>query len=267
MDAVFALARLYLAVSGVILGLMTLLWLLSLRLRDSSIVDIFWGTGFVVANWTAFALAGRAPDWRQWLLSALVTVWGVRLSLHVLRRNWGRGEDFRYQKWRKEAGGRWWWQSFFQIFLLQGVFLLIIAAPLVAAHAWGDRGGWPALALIALPLWLLGFFYETAGDAQLARFRADPANKGRVLSTGVWRTSRHPNYFGDSAQWWAYYLLAASFPGGIWTLFSPVLMTILLLRVSGVALLERTLKETKPGYREYMESTSAFIPWFPRKPK
>jgi steroid 5-alpha reductase family enzyme len=266
MDSFQALLRLYLIAGGVVLGLMTLLWLVSLRLRDSSIVDIFWGTGFVVVNWAAFAAAGHAPDGRQWLLSALVTVWGLRLSLHILRRNWGRGEDFRYQKWRKEHGARWWWRSFFQVYLLQGVLLLIVAAPLVTTHAWGDRGGWPALALLAIPLWLVGFFFEAAGDWQLSRFIANPANKGKILSTGVWRYTRHPNYFGDSAQWWAYFLIAASFPFGAWTVFSPIVMTLLLVRVSGVALLERTMKETKPGYREYMERTSAFLPWFPRKP-
>lgn len=267
MENLYLFMRLYLLAGGVILSLMILLWLVSLRLRDSSIVDVFWGAGFVVVNWAAFALAGHAPGWRQWLLSALVTIWGLRLSLHILRRNWGRGEDFRYRKWRAEAGSRWWWQSLFRVFLLQGALLMIIAAPLVLAHAPGDRGGWPALALAAIPLWLLGFFFEAVGDWQLARFIADPANKGRVLSTGVWRYTRHPNYFGDSAQWWAYFLIAASFPGGFWTIFSPILMTLLLTRVSGVAMLERTLKETKPGYREYAETTSAFIPWFTRKPR
>jgi steroid 5-alpha reductase family enzyme len=267
MEELRVVLQLYAWIALTILLLMTLLWLASLALRDSSIVDIFWGAGFVVVNWVALLLAERPPDSRQWLLSVLVTVWGTRLSLHILRRNRGRGEDFRYRKWREEAGSNWWWRSYVKVFLIQGLLMAAIAAPLVAVHAWGDRGGWPPLALIAVPLWLFGFFFEAAGDSQLARFRANPAHKGKLLSTGVWRYTRHPNYFGDSAQWWAYFLVAASFPGGFWTVFSPILMTMLLACVSGAAMLERTLKETKPGYREYMERTSAFIPWLPRKPR
>jgi steroid 5-alpha reductase family enzyme len=266
METLTEFLQMYLAAAVIVLGMMTLLWLASLILRDSSIVDIFWGAGFVLVNGTCFALAGLPADPRPWLLVLLVTIWGLRLSLHILRRNWGRGEDFRYQKWRAEHGSRWWWRSFIQVYFLQGVLMLIISAPLIAVHAWAERGGWPALAWVAVPVWLIGFFFEATGDWQLSRFLADPANKGKVLASGVWRYTRHPNYFGDSAQWWAYFLVAASFPYGIWTVFSPIVMTLLLIRVSGVALLERTLKETKPGYREYVESTSAFIPWFPRKP-
>jgi steroid 5-alpha reductase family enzyme len=182
----------------------------------------------------------------------------------VLWRNWGKGEDFRYRKWREEAGGKWWWQSFFKVFLLQGILLWIISAPLLAAQFRPTPDHLTVVDFLAIPLWLIGFTFETAGDLQLARFKANPANKGRVLDRGVWRYTRHPNYFGDSAQWWAYYLIAAA-GGGFWTVFSPILMTALLLRVSGVALLEKTLTTTKPGYKEYVESTSAFIPWFPHK--
>jgi steroid 5-alpha reductase family enzyme len=254
----------YLRLGIVILGSMTLLWLLSLALKDSSIVDIFWGTGFVVATWAAFLLTPEGFAARKALLSALVTIWGLRLSLHLLVRNWGKGEDFRYQAWRKEAGHTWWWRSFFQVFLLQGVILWIVAAPLLAGQisAWPDHLTW--LDYLAVAVWAVGFFFEAVGDWQLARFKANPANKGKVLDSGVWRYTRHPNYFGDATQWWAYYLIAAA-GGGWWTIFSPILMTALLLRVSGVTLLEKTLKDEKPGYKEYVETTSEFIPWFPRK--
>jgi len=257
---------LYLIVGLIVLGLMTLLWLLSLALKNSSIVDIFWGTGFVIVAWVAFLLAPGGFVLRKLLLSALVTIWGLRLSLHLLVRNGGKPEDFRYQVWRKEAGAAWWWRSFFKVFLTQGVLLWIIAAPLVAAQiaAQPDHLIW--LDYVAIPVWLFGFFFEAVGDWQLARFIADPANKGKVLQTGVWRYTRHPNYFGDATQWWAYYLIALA-AGGWWTVFSPIIMTTLLLRVSGVTLLEKTLKETKPGYKEYAETTSEFIPWFPRKAK
>jgi steroid 5-alpha reductase family enzyme len=254
--------QVYGIVALVILGLMTILWIASLALRNSSIVDIFWGTGFVVANWAYFFLAPDGSSTRKWLISILVTAWGLRLSLYILWRNWGRPEDFRYRKWREESGGTWWWKSFFQVFFLQGVLLWIISAPLLAAHIY-PVGALTVLDGLAILVWAIGFFFEAVGDLQLARFKANPANRGKVMDTGVWRYTRHPNYFGDATQWWAYYLIALS-AGGWWTIFSPVIMTTLLLRVSGVALLEKTM-DTRPGYKEYIESTSAFIPWFPRK--
>lgn len=248
---------------AVTVGLMTLLWLLSLRLKNASIVDIFWGSGFVVAGWLFFALtpAGYLP--RKLLIAGLVTIWGLRLSIHILLRNWGKPEDFRYQKWRREAGRRWGWQSYFQVFLLQGVLLWIISAPLLAAQLFSSSQKPGILDVLGMILWVVGFFFEAVGDYQLAHFRANPENKGQILSSGVWRYTRHPNYFGDSAQWWGYYLIAASAGGG-WSIFSPILMTLFLLRVSGVTLLEKSLKE-RPGYQEYIQSTSAFLPWFPRK--
>lgn len=255
---------LFATVGVIVLGLMTLLWLLSLALKNSSIVDIFWGTGFVIVAWAAFLLTPGGFLPRKLLLGALVTIWGLRLSLYLLWRNHGKPEDFRYQVWRKEAGAAWWWRSFFKVFFLQGVLLWIISTPLLAAQIGAGPDPLTWLDYVAIPVWLIGFFFEAAGDWQLARFKADPANKGKVLNTGVWRYTRHPNYFGDAAQWWAYYLIALA-AGAWWTIFSPIIMTGLLLRVSGVTLLEKTLKDTKPGYREYAESTSEFIPWFPRK--
>lgn len=248
----------------IILGLMTFLWLVSLALRNSSIVDIFWGTGFVIANWIFFFLAPQGAIARKALIGVLVTLWGLRLSLYILWRNWGKPEDFRYQKWRRESGRIWWWKSWFQVFLLQGVLLWIISAPLLAAQLGAEPASLTVLDYLGAAVWLKGFFFETAGDLQLARFKADPRNKGKVMDRGVWRFTRHPNYFGDAAQWWGFYLIAAA-AGAWWTIFSPILMTLLLLRVSGVALLEKTL-ETRPGYKEYARRTSAFVPWFPRNP-
>ena len=204
------LIQVYATTAGVILGFMTILWVASLILKNSSIVDIFWGTGFVIANWAYFFLTPDGSPARKWLISLLVTVWGLRLSLYILWRNWGKPEDFRYRKWREESGGIWWWKSFFQVFLLQGVLLWIISAPLLAAHTLG--GAAPnALTLLdglAILVWAIGFFFEAVGDWQLARFKANPLNRGKVMDSGVWRYTRHPNYFGDAAQWWAYYLIA-----------------------------------------------------------
>jgi steroid 5-alpha reductase family enzyme len=260
-----SLLQVYLISLTIIVVLTTLLWFVSLRLKNSSIVDIFWGAGFVIAGWLYFALTPDGFPWRKLLVSALVTLWGLRLSIHILLRNWGKPEDFRYQKWRKEAGSKWWWQSYFKVFLLQGLLLWIISIPLLAAQYPGLPDHLTVLDFLGAAIWLVGFYFEVAGDFQLNRFKARTENRGKVLDSGVWRYTRHPNYFGDSAQWWGYYLIAVS-AGGWWTLFSPALMTFLLLRVSGVALLEKTM-ETRPAYQEYMEKTSAFLPWFPRRKK
>jgi steroid 5-alpha reductase family enzyme len=243
---------------------MAVIWLVSLFLKNSSIVDIFWGAGFVLSNWVYFALTPDGFSTRKWLISLIVTVWGLRLSLYILWRNWGKVEDFRYRKWREDAGSKWWWQSFFKVFLIQGVLMWAISAPLLAAQISRTPSYLSVLDYLAAAVWAVGFFFEAVGDWQLARFKAYPANKGKVMSQGVWRYTRHPNYFGDSAQWWGYYLIAAA-AGGVWTIWGPIIMTILLLRVSGASLLERTLKETRPGYKEYIENTSEFIPWFPKK--
>lgn len=248
---------------AIILGLMVALWLVSLALSNSSIVDIFWGAGFVIANGAYAVLMPDGAPVRKWLITVLVTLWGVRLSLHILWRNWGKTEDFRYQKWRRESGSIWWIKSLFQVFVLQGILLWIISAPLLAAHYGIAPIRLTVLDYVGAAVWLTGFFFEAAGDLQLARFRSDPANQGRLMDRGVWRYTRHPNYFGDAAQWWGLYLIALA-AGGWVTIFSPILMTLLLLRVSGVALLEKTL-ETRPGYKEYARRTSAFIPWPPKK--
>ena len=251
-------------VALVILGYMGILWIASLILRNSSIVDIFWGAGFVMANWVYFALTPEGFAARKWLIGVLVTIWGLRLSLYILSRNWGKPEDFRYRKWREEAGRKWWWWSFFKVFLLQGVLMWIISAPLLAAQIGATPARLAILDFVAIAMWAIGFFFEAVGDLQMARFKGNPANKGKVMNTGLWRYTRHPNYFGEATMWWAYYLVALA-AGGWFTIFSPILMTTLLLRVSGVALLEKSLKETKPKYKEYVGTTSAFIPWFPRK--
>lgn len=243
--------------------LVTLLWLLSLVLRDSSIVDIFWGAGFVVLAW-ATALRAVAPGPRTWLLVALVSAWGIRLAVHIFRRNRGRGEDYRYRAWREQAGAAWWWRSYGKVFLLQGAIMVIVAAPLLAALSAAPHAPLGLLDIAGAALWAIGFGFETVGDAQLARFKANPANRGRVLRTGVWRYTRHPNYFGDATVWWGHFLVAAA-GGAWWTVFSPLLMTFLLVRVSGVALLETSLRAAKPDYADYVATTSPFVPWPPRR--
>lgn len=255
--------NLFLLSGAAILLLMTLLWLLSLTLKNSSIVDIFWGFGFILIVWLVFALAPQGYLPRRQLVAILVTVWGVRLALHIGSRNWGKPEDFRYASWRKENGPRWWWVSYFKVFLLQGSIMWILSAPLIAAQTSGFPAILTPMDLLGMCIWGAGLFFETVADAQLAYFKKNPTNRGRILTSGLWKFSRHPNYFGEAVLWWGYYLLALAAGAG-WTVFAPLLMTILLVKVSGVSMLEKTLK-SKPGYEEYMNNTNSFVPWFPKR--
>ncbi len=242
---------------------MLVLWALSLILKNSSIVDCFWGAGFVIIAWLAFFLADTPQGIRGLLMLTLVSIWGLRLSAYVLWRNWGKGEDFRYAKWRNENPDQWWWRSLFKVFILQGLIMWVVAAPISAVLSAAQPDPIGFLDYLGTALWAVGFFFESLGDFQLAKFKAKSTNRGKVLSRGVWQFTRHPNYFGDAAQWWGFYALALA-AGAWWTVVSPILMTYLLVCVSGVALLEQTLQH-KPGYADYAAKTSAFIPWFPKK--
>jgi steroid 5-alpha reductase family enzyme len=246
---------------GAVLTMGTLLWLLSLRLKDASIVDTFWGPFFLLQAAIYAALRPDGFDGRQLLVLALVAIWSIRLATHISARHAGKGEDSRYARWREEHGSAWPMRSLFQVFWLQGLLAWIIGAPLLLAMSSPDSWGWLDGAGVAL--WVIGFVFEAVGDYQLTAFIRDPANKGRTMRFGLWRYSRHPNYFGDAAQWWGLWLIAAS-AGGWWTVFAPAIMTFLLVRVSGVGLLERTIAERREGYEAYMRSTSAFIPLPPK---
>jgi steroid 5-alpha reductase family enzyme len=244
-------------------AMFTALWVASVRLRDASIVDPWWSIGFLAVALRTVSSSGPSPA--KVLLVAMVAVWALRLSLHLHRRAKGKPEDPRYQAFRKHFGeARYWWVSFFQVFMLQGALLLVVSAPLQCALAvrgddplrWND--------LLGAALWLLGFAFEAVGDAQLQAFRDDPTKRGTVLDTGLWRYTRHPNYFGDALLWWGFGLCALDAPWGTVALVGPVLMTVLLRRVSGVTMLEPMLTRTRPGYAEYVRRTPAFFPWWPR---
>jgi steroid 5-alpha reductase family enzyme len=250
-----------LAAALAVFAYVNLIHLLALWRRDNGIMDAAWGPGFVLVAWLGLAQGGD-PDPRRWLLVALVTVWGLRLCGHILLRNAGRGEDFRYRNWRA-SWGRWFYvRSYAQIYLLQGFFMVVVAMPLIAVNA---RVGGPLGVLDALGalVWLVGFGFEAAGDYQLLRFMRNPANKGRVMREGVWRCTRHPNYFGEATLWWGCFLVALGVPGGAWALVSPVVIAWLLLRVSGIPMLEAKYAQ-RPDYQDYMRTTSAFFPWFPK---
>jgi len=246
-----------------ILSLMTVLWIVSILITNVSIVDLFWGTGFIILNGWYF-LASQVSTSRQIILLVMVTIWGLRLSLYLAVRNIGKGEDFRYREFRKKYGEKnYWWISFFQTFLLQGVLMWLISSTLWGANQNLNKNGLNIIDYLALLVWIIGFAFETGGDYQLAKFKSNIANKGKILSSGFWRYTRHPNYFGDAAVWWGYGLLCIA-AGQYWYLWGSILMTLLIIKVSGVALLEKTLKVQKPQYMDYIQKTNAFIPWFPK---
>lgn len=243
-------------------GMHTVVWMLSLARRDASVVDLFWGLGFVLIGWLTWWQSGDASV-TGWVLLFMVTVWGLRLSGYLTWRNWGKKEDPRYAAMRERHGDRFPWVSLATVFLLQALLTWIIALPLQVGIARG--GGFGFATLFGAALWAAGLFFEAVGDWQLARFKADPANSGGVMSRGLWRYTRHPNYFGDFLVWWGIWLVSTGCGVVAATLIAPVLMTFLLLRVSGVTLLERSLKTRVAGYEEYVESTSPFFPWPPKK--
>ena len=250
----------YLFALALILGVGVAAWAVSVAIRNVAFVDSLWSLFFLIAAVT-FAAAAWPLSARGLLVTVLVAVWALRLSIYITARNWGEPEDHRYQKIRANNEPGFAFKSLYIVFGLQGVLAWFIAMPLLPAIMNpGDIG---PLEIVAGALWLLGFVFEARGDYQLARFKSDPSNKGRVLNTGLWRYTRHPNYFGDFCVWWAFYLFAVA-AGGWWTVLSPVLMSLLLLKVSGVALLEKTITERRPEYADYIRRTNAFFPGLPK---
>lgn len=256
------LLKILLVNSAVIAACMIGLWLLSLKLRDVGIVDMFWGFGFVVVAW-ATLIVGSDREPFHYLLVGMVSVWGLRLTVHLMKRNLGEPEDSRYQSMRRNVGPSFAWKSLFYVFGLQGVIMLFVALPIqVGLISTGEIAPW---CLLGVAVWFIGLAFETVGDYQLARFKGDPSNKGRVLDQGLWRYTRHPNYFGDALVWWGLYLTIASRGDGWWTFVSPLVMTIFLVKISGVALLETTIEDRRPEYARYKKETSAFFPWPPKR--
>ena len=244
--------------------MMVLVWLLSLAKRDVSIVDIFWGLGFVLIAHVACRVGGGYSG-RKLLVTSVVTLWGLRLAVYLLWRNWGQEEDYRYRAMRKRHGERFGLVSLYMVFGLQGALMWVISLPLQVAQISPVPARLTWLEAVATLLWAVGLLFESVGDWQLARFKAEAANAGKVMNRGLWAYTRHPNYFGDALVWWAFFLIALATPWGVWTIISPLLMTFMLMRVSGVALLERKLAKTRPDYEAYRRQTNAFLPWFPRR--
>ena len=251
------LSTLMVVSAAVIVGVMVVLWLVSLAVRDSSIVDIAWGPIFVAIA-AVGAVWGGGWAGRQLLVLAIVALWGLRLGWHIYRRNRGKGEDPRYAAWRERHGASWWWVSLFRVFLLQAAVLWVVSLPIQLAMGLTGAERFTAWDALGELVWAAGFLMEAIADAQLAAFKADPRSSG-VLDEGLWRWSRHPNYFGEAVLWWGIWLPALSVPWGWATAVSPLLMTLLLRYVSGVPLAERMM-EGRDGWEAYTRRVPIFVP-------
>jgi steroid 5-alpha reductase family enzyme len=250
--------------AAAILAAMLLLWLLSIPLKDASIVDIFWGPGFALAAWVVFAFAGGDPG-RKWFVALLTTIWALRLGLYLLWRKRGHGEDPRYTAFINHLGAEKRHRiTLTRVFLLQGSVMWVVALPVMAAQVWREPLG--PFAYAGAALWAVGFAFEAIGDWQMARFKADPANRGKVMDRGLWRYTRHPNYFGDACVWFGLWLVACDHPLGFALLISPLLMAHFLVNVTGKRLLERRLRRANPAYADYIARTSGFLPLPPKSP-
>ena len=236
-------------------------WLVSLVKRDVSIVDSLWSIMFMLAAVVYYlSLPDTGP--RAALILLLVFVWALRLSLYITWRNWGEPEDRRYQKIRDNNEPNFAVKSLYIVFLLQGFLAWIISLPLLAGMYSPASIG--MLDYLGIALWIVGMVFEAGGDYQLQCFKADSNNRDKVMSSGLWRYTRHPNYFGNACIWWGFGLIAVA-AGGWWALISSIIMTLLLLKVSGVSLLEQDIGERRPGYADYIKLTNAFFPWRPRR--
>ena len=245
-------------------GVVVTLWCLSLLLQNASIVDIFWGSGFVIIAWVSLFTSGRT-QLTSLLLTALVSIWGLRLAGYLAWRNIGKPEDYRYAAMREKHGKRFPFVSLFSVFGLQGLLMWIISLPLQVGIGRPHEQDWHAGTFVGVALWTAGLFFESVGDFQLARFKCDPSICGLVMNRGLWRYTRHPNYFGDFLVWWGFYFISVESASWWWTIVGPLLMSFLLIRVSGVRLLEDSLRSRIAGYEEYLRETSSFFPLPPTR--
>ena len=242
--------------------LMLATWSVSLLRRDASIVDIVWGLGFVLVAWAAKFVTG-ASGAGNWLLLLMVTAWGLRLAGYLAKRNLGKGEDFRYKAMRRKHGERFAIVSLYTVFGLQGALMFVVSLPVTMGQRDTSAGA-GFVVFLGFVVWAIGIYFEAVGDAQLARFKRDPRNEGQIMDQGLWALTRHPNYFGDALVWWGLAIVGSSQGAGVWAFIGAGVMTVLLVRVSGAAMLDRLLAKRKPGYAEYMARTSGFIP-MPRR--
>ena len=252
----------YLTMGITLWGYMTLWFLISLIKRRNDVADVAWGLGFVLLAWTSFFLSGGSGALGV-LAGILVSIWGLRLSWHIHARHLGKPEDFRYMAWRQEWGRWFYLRSYAQVYLLQGAFLFLVAVPVLLINR-SPGGTFGFLEVMGLCVWLFGFLFESVGDAELARFTSDPLNRGKILQSGLWQYTRHPNYFGEVLQWWGIWLLSLGIPGDWLGIVGPLTITFVILKVSGIPMLEKKMAEN-PDFAEYKRRTNVFFPWFSKR--
>lgn len=252
----------YLTLALILFLYMSLWFVVSLIKKRNDVADVAWGLGFVLMTWTSFFLSIDSGP-RGILVGILVSIWGLRLAWHIHQRNKDKEEDYRYLAWRKDWGKWFYLRSYAQVYLLQGLLLFLIVSPVLITNSKvGMTLG--LLDLLGVGIWLLGFCFESVGDAQLTNFIKNPENRGKLMQDGLWAYTRHPNYFGEVTQWWGLWLIALSVPNGGLSIIGPITITFLILKVSGIPLLEKKMEEN-PDFAEYKEKTSIFIPLPPRK--
>ncbi|MFT7183781.1 MAG: steroid 5-alpha reductase family enzyme [Oceanicoccus sp.] len=241
---------------------MSLWFLVSLIRKRNDVADLAWGLGFVLMAWLALYLSPE-PSLRGVLLGALTSLWGLRLAWHIHSRNKGKSEDYRYLAWRKQWGKWFYLRSYGQVYLLQGLLLFLISLPILLSNK-NPNQALGVLEIIGVLVWTFGFAFEVIGDAQLKKFIKNKKNKGKIIQSGLWQYTRHPNYFGEVTLWWGIWIIALSVDQGWIGLIGPLTITFLILKVSGVPMLEKRL-EKKPGFETYKKRVSRFIPMPPRK--
>lgn len=239
---------------------MNVMFILAQMKKDNSIVDIGWGIGFLLVSVSLMAKTGGG-GLTHILFLIMLAIWAIRLASYIFVRNRGTGEDYRYAAWRKEWGKNVVWRAYLQVFMLQGLIMAIVLSPAYAMFSMTEAE-FEVQHMIGFLIWGVGFYFEALGDAQMKKFKADPANKGRVMNSGLWRYTRHPNYFGEAVLWFGLGVFSIH-PDHWWLSFiGPLVITFFLLKVSGVAMLERKY-EGNTKYAEYRRTTNAFVPWFP----
>lgn len=242
---------------------MTLWYMLSLVKKRNDVADVAWGLGFILLAWTSFFL-GQTKSMRGILAGALISIWGLRLACYIHTRNRGKTEDYRYAKWRQEWGKWFYLRSYVQVYLLQGFFLYLIILPVLIINKKDVGSPFNYLDILGTVVWIFGFLFETIGDAQLAKFVKNPNNKGKIIQNGLWRYTRHPNYFGEVTLWWGIWLISLSAYSNLLSLIGPLTITFLILKVSGIPMLEKKY-EGNPNFEAYKKKTSAFFPLPPKK--
>lgn len=252
----------YLTLIAILFIYMNIWFIISLIKKRNDLADVAWGLGFVLLTWISFFISNNY-NFRMLIVAILVSMWGIRLSSHIYKRNKNKKEDYRYKEWRQSWGKYFYIRSYIQVYILQGVFLFMICLPVLIINK-NSSSNLSIIDFLGVTIWIIGFLFESVSDSQLSKFIKNPENNGKIIKTGLWKYTRHPNYFGEVTQWWGIFLIAMSMPSGLVGIIGPITITVLILKISGIPLLEKKMSEN-PEFSEYKKQTSIFIPLPPKK--